>query len=122
MSLEHPLAKSFGYAIDGVKTALKEEPNFKIHLVIAFFSLFLATFLGFSPTEWIILFLTISTVLTLELINTTLEAIVDIISPEYRQKAKVAKDMAAAAVLVSAIAAFFVGIFLFLPKFLELYG
>lgn len=80
----------------------------------------LAIILGFilklSSIEWAILTITIGLVLILEFINTSLEQIVDLVSPEIKEKAKVAKDVAAAGVLVSAVTAVLVGIFLFLPK------
>lgn len=107
---------SFGYAFSGIKTALKREPNIRIHLVLALLAIILAFFLKFNPVEWIILAFTISFVLILELVNTTLEALVNIVSPEVKEEARVAKDVSAAAVLISAILALFVGAFLYLPK------
>jgi diacylglycerol kinase len=120
MSKTHPTISSFGYAIEGIKEAVKSEPNIRIHLIIGFIAIIMAYILRFNKTEWIILIFTISFVLILELINTALEAIVDIVSPQIQRKAKIAKDVAAAAVLVSAILAVIVGLFLFLPKFLTL--
>jgi undecaprenol kinase/diacylglycerol kinase (ATP) len=107
---------SFGYAFSGIRTALKKEPNIRIHLVLALLAIILAYFLKFSPVEWIILAFTISFVLILELINTTLETLVNIVSPEVREEARVAKDVSAAAVLISAILSVVVGAFLYLPK------
>jgi diacylglycerol kinase len=120
MSKTHSALGSFGYAIEGIKEAIKNEPNIRIHLIIGIMAAILAYFLKFSKTEWIILVFTISFVLILELINTALEAIVDIVSPQTQRKAKIAKDVAAAAVLISAILAIIVGAFLFLPKILTL--
>jgi undecaprenol kinase/diacylglycerol kinase (ATP) len=116
MSKTHPTLMSFGYAFSGIKTALKREPNIRIHLVLALLAIILAFFLKFNPVEWIILAFTISFVLILELVNTTLEALVNIVSPEVKEEARVAKDVSAAAVLISAILALFVGAFLYLPK------
>ncbi len=72
--------------------------------------------LNLSSIEWAILIITIGLVLISEFINTSLEQIVDIVSPEKQEKAKIAKDVAAASVLVSAIVSILVAVFLFLPK------
>lgn len=116
VSRRYALVRSFGFATEGVRTALKREPNFRFHFVAAMVVMIAATILGFSSIEWVVLFFTISLVLILELINTSLEAIVDLVSPERRKKAKIAKDVSAAAVMVSAGVAVLVGIYLFLPK------
>jgi len=116
MSQTHPTLMSFGYAFSGLKTALKNEPNIRIHLLISLLAIILAFFLGFSPVEWIILAFTISFVLILELINTSLEALVNIVSPEIKEEARIAKDISAAAVFIGALLSLVVGAFLFLPK------
>lgn len=116
MSKTNPTLVSFGYAFSGLKAALKKEPNIRIHLVLALLAIILAFFLNFNPTEWIILAFTIAFVLILELINTTLETLVNIVSPEIKDEAKVAKDISAAAVLVGALLSVVVAGFLFLPK------
>lgn len=121
MSKTHSTLISFSYAFSGIKIALKNEPNIRIHLVLAFVASILAYFLNFSPTEWVILAFTIAFVLILELINTTLEAIVDIVSPEVSQQAKIAKDVSAAAVFISALLSVIIGAFLYLPKILSLF-
>ena len=116
MSQTHPTLTSFGYAFSGLKTALKNEPNIRIHLLISLLAIILAFFLGFSPVEWIILAFTIAFVLILELINTTLEILVNIVSPEIKEEARIAKDVSAAVVLIGALLSLVVGAFLFLPK------
>lgn len=116
MSKTHSTVNSFGYAIQGLGEAIKNEPNIRVHLVVGILAILAAFWLGFNKTEWIILAFTISFVLILELVNTSLEAIVDIVSPHIRPKARTAKDVAAGAVLVSAILAIIIGVFLFLPK------
>jgi undecaprenol kinase/diacylglycerol kinase (ATP) len=116
MSKNHSSLESFSLAISGLRVAIKNEPNLRIHLTIAFLAVILAAFLKFNSNEWIILFFTIAFVLILELINTSLEALVDLVSPEIRYKAKIAKDVSAAAVLISAILSIIIGVILFLPK------
>ena len=118
MSKISSIPKSFKYAIDGIKTAIKNEPNFRVHLIIAAFAIFLAYYLNFEKFEWLFLLITISFVIILELVNTTLEAIVNLVSPKIKPQAKIAKDVSAAAVLIAAITAIFIGLFLFLPKIL----
>lgn len=116
MSKTHSTIKSFSYAFDGIKHAFKNEPNFRIHLVIALLVTVSAFFLKFSPIEWAILSITIFLVICLEMVNTALEAIVDLVSPEIRDIAKIAKDITAGAVFFSALLAITIAILLFLPK------
>ncbi|MCJ7805445.1 diacylglycerol kinase family protein [Patescibacteria group bacterium] len=118
MGYEHPLPKSFRFAFSGVRTALREEPNFKIHILIAILAAILGFFLKLAPIEWLVLTLTVAMVLILELMNTSLEVLVDIVSPEIHEKAKIAKDVAAASVLLASISAVIVGLIIFLPKIL----
>ena len=118
MSTKHGDIKSFTYAITGIKTAIKEEPNLKVHLILAVLAIIMGIFLNINPTEWSILAIAIVTVIVLEFINTSIEAIVDLVSPKIAHKAKVAKDVAAGAVLVAALSAVIIGIAIFAPKIL----
>lgn len=108
--------KSFIYAFQGIKDALKSEPNLKIHFALALISIFFAKFFNFSYLEWAVLVLTIFLVISLELVNTVVEKIVDIASPQISEKARIAKDISAAVVLLGAVASIIIGILLFLPK------
>ena len=121
MSVKHSTYKSFKYAFNGIKEAFVNEPNFRIHTGISLLVILAAIFFQFNSLEFILLILTISFVVTLELINTTLETIVNMTSPQYQEKAKIAKDISAAAVFVSAITSVVVGGFLFLPKIFGLF-
>ena len=116
MSKIRPLTKSFSFAFAGFKTAFRNEPNFRIHIIIGISALALGIYLKLDKTEWLLLLFTISFVIILELINTSLEAIVNLVSPKTRPFAKVAKDVSASAVLLAAIVAIIVGVVLFLPK------
>lgn len=120
MSKIRTIPQSFGYAFEGIKTAIKNEPNFRIHLLAGTLAIVAAILLRFTSNEWLILISTISFVLILELINTSLEAIVDLVSPQRQAKAKIAKDVAAAAVLIASVLAITVGLTLFLPKLSQL--
>ena len=120
MGLRHPTAKSFKYAFEGLKTAARREPNFRIHVSIATLVLFFAALLKLTLLEWVILAFTIFYVITLELLNTALEAYVNLVSPEVHPEAKIAKDVSAAMVLVAAFLSVIVGLILFVPKILAL--
>ena len=120
MGQSHSKAKSFSYAIAGIKEAFKKEPNLRIHIVIAFLVIFAAILLGFRLTEWAILLITIFLVLTLELVNTTIESLVNLVSPEIRNEAKIAKDISASVVLLGALLAIVIGLILFIPKLFNL--
>ncbi len=122
MGLHHSNKKSFSYAFSGIKTAFKNEPNLRIHLVIGLVAIVLALFLNFSLIEWILLVFTIYFVIVLELINTVLESVVDLVSPEIQPKAKIAKDVSAAVVLFAAATALIVGVLLFGPKIYALFS
>jgi diacylglycerol kinase len=114
------MSKSFSYAFSGLHTALREEPNFRIHLVFAISALVVGMFLHLTTLEWIVLMFTIFFVIILELLNTVLEAMVDLVSPEVKPAAKVAKDVSAACVLTAAFMSILVGVLLFVPKILAL--
>ena len=116
MGMRHSVSKSFKYAFEGMCVAIKNEPNLRIHIFFAILALILAVFLGLNSIEWLVLAFTIFWVISLELLNTVLESIVDLVSPEVKGAAKVAKDVSAACVLLSAFLSIIVGAILFLPK------
>lgn len=105
--------KGFYYAGRGIFTACGQR-NFRFHLcVTAFVIFFAARFYSFSAERWVLLLLTCSAVLVLELVNTALEKLSDKVSPEKDPLIRVAKDCAAGAVLIAAIFAVVIGFFLF---------
>src|SRR4051812_24293283 len=104
MTKRHGLLKSFYFAFAGVAHLLKTQRNARIHMIIAAAACGLAAWLRISRAEWSVLILTIAFVLILEGLNTTVEAAVDLASPEIHPLAKIAKDVAAGMVLVAAIA------------------
>ena len=108
---------SFKYAWAGVSYAFKTQRNFRIHVVLGTIALILGISLQLSAVEMTVIGLTISAVLTMELLNTALESVVDLtVKQHYHELAKVAKDCAAAAVLISAIASLGVASSLILPR------
>ncbi len=111
---------SVKHAIDGVDYTISHERNFKIEMFMAILVCISSIVLKVSITEWIVLLLTIALVLTLEIINTSIERCVDLVTKEYRDLAKIAKDTAAGAVFVMSIFSVAIGICIFLPKIVAL--
>ncbi|MFJ7919597.1 diacylglycerol kinase family protein [Lysinibacillus fusiformis] len=109
--------RSFGYAFEGIITASKEQ-NFKSHIVSAVIVILAGYFTGLSRTEWYIVLLLIALMFALEMINTAIERVVDLASPNLHPLAKQAKDIAAGAVLVFALFSAIIGLLIFLPKWL----
>lgn len=107
---------SFNYAIEGIIYAIKTQRNMKFHMIIAILVLLLSLFFDFTKLEMLILFITITLVIVLEMINTAIEATIDVLANYYHPLAKIAKNVAAGAVLISAVNAVFVGYLLFFEK------
>ncbi len=120
MSKSHSIIRSFPYALRGIKDTLIKEPNFKIQLILGVVAVILGIIFTLSVTEWLILMISIFLVLIMELINTTMENLVDIVSPQIQEKARIVKDVAAGGVLMSSILSIIIGLFIFLPKILPL--
>ena len=110
------LRNSFKYAFEGIKEAWSTEQNLKIHFIIMTLVIIAGIIFKITAIEWMICLLLFALVISLELINTAIETTVDIAMPEINEKAKFAKDIAAGAVLFSAIISVIVGCIIFLPK------
>ena len=110
------LKKSFGYAFKGIDDVVSNEPNMKIHVSVAILVVIMAFLLKISMIEWIILVLLIGLVLAAEVINTTIENLVDMYIKDYNERAKVVKDTAAGTVLILAITSAIIGLMIFVPK------
>lgn len=106
---------SFKYAFEGMVAALKEEPNLKIHFLISLVTLTLAYFLQISRQDWINIILVIGFVFAVEFTNTAIETTVDVFTDRQHPGAKLAKDISAGAVLVSAVTAIALGLLIFFP-------
>lgn len=111
---------AFGYAFKGLFTFFKEEAHPKVHAISAAAAILMGWFLSISKMEWIAVILCIGMVLFAEAINSALERLTDIASPDYLDAAGRVKDIAAGAVLIASFAAAVVGLIIFLPKILEL--
>lgn len=110
------LIESFNHAITGLIHAIKNERNMKIHIFIAAAVVLLSFFYDLNRQEIIVILITISIVLICELFNTAIEAFVDALIDTYHPKAKVVKDTAAAAVLISALMSLGVAYFIFFNR------
>lgn len=110
------LIESFNHAIDGIVYTFKNEGNFKRHIWMAILVAIVSLFFDLSRVEMAILCITISFVIFAEMINTTIENVVDLIYEYYEPRAKIAKDVGAGAVLVSALNSVFVGYFIFYDR------
>ena len=109
--------KSFIYAFDGIKTAMYSQVNMVMHVVAATIALLMAWFYHISKIEFCIIIVCIALVISMELLNTAIEIICDFIHPNKHEKIKQIKDISAAAVLITAVAALVIGLVIFIPKF-----
>lgn len=110
--------KSFGYALKGIRSALRSEPHMRFHAFAALCVLACSLWVQLSPAELGVMLLCIGGVFAAELVNTALEKMADMISPGYNEKAGAIKDMAAGAVLVISIAAAITGLLILFPRVL----
>jgi diacylglycerol kinase len=115
------LIKSFGYAFEGLSHAVKHNRNLKIHFIAALIVIFLSMIFRITLFEKMILGIVILLVILSEMINTSIEEMVNLITNEHKKEAKIAKDVAAGMVLVAAIGAAIIGIFIFTPYALRLF-
>jgi len=111
--------RSMTHAWAGLVFTIQTQLNAKIHLCVGFLVLVVATWLGLGFLHFSVLVLTIGAVIAGETINTTVESIVDLLSPEWHERAKVAKDVAAAGVLILSLTAVIVGLLILGPPLFE---
>lgn len=113
-NLEHPtFIRSFGYAIEGFRTAVATERNIKVQLLVGVLAIVAGVVLKIDALSWVLVLLCIGLVLFAELVNTSIEAIVDLATQDLHPLAKRAKDIAAASVFTLSITAAVVGIIVF---------
>jgi undecaprenol kinase len=111
------LWKSFYYALTGIKTALCSERNMRIHFFVSLLVIGCSIFFSISKLEWLFVIVAIGGIFSLELMNTAIERVVDLVTEEYHPLAKQAKDLAAGAVFIYAITAVVIGSIIFFPYF-----
>lgn len=111
---------SFKNAFSGLIWAFTTQPNFRIHLFLASLAILLGVILRITYIEMVIIVLTIIIGLGVEMVNTSIESMTDLITTEYRQNAKIAKDVSAGMMLFTAIGAIIVACLIFLPRLFTL--
>lgn len=108
-------SRSLRHAVNGLSYAIKNEKNFQNEIAVACVVLVAMIYYRVSPSEMIVLFLVIMGVLVMELLNTVMERIADILKPKIHPYVRVIKDLMAASVLVSSVLAIIIGLIIFIP-------
>ncbi len=111
--------QSFGHAFRGIALLFRSETHARIHVAAAVLALAAGFIFSINTTEWLFVLGCIGAVLSLEAVNTAMEHLANKVQPEWDETIKKVKDLSAAAVLISAIIAFFIGVIIFLPKILH---
>lgn len=111
---------SFGYGFNGIFHVLKKEEHLKIHVVISLLVIIAGFCFKISPMEWMIIVLCIGLVISAELMNTAIERLSDIVNPNHNPNIGLVKDIAAGAVIITAIISVIIGMLIFLPKIIDL--
>lgn len=111
---------SFTHAFNGLVHNLQTQPNFRLHLFAVLCVCLAGYYFSLNNIEWLVLIFTFNLVIISEMINTAIEAMVDLITLEKNQNAQIAKDVSAGMVLVSAFFSVLIGTYIFLPKILQL--
>lgn len=114
--------RSFRFAFNGIRLLIVKEHNAWIHCFAAVCVLIAGFVLGLSRMEWVAVCFAIGMVLSAEAVNSSIEALADVVSPEYNEAIKKTKDLAAGAVLILAIVAAVVGLLIFVPKLMEVFS
>lgn len=114
--------KKFFYALKGLLISLKEEPSLVFHFVTAAIILIICGIINqkMQIMDWIIIVLVIGLMITLELVNTAIENICDMVSFKYNKSARKIKDISAAATLLFSITSLVIGLLIFIPKIIEI--
>ena len=115
------IMKRFKYALDGLKILIQKDYKFLLHVFAMIVAIVFGLVLNINRIEWIFILIAIALVLTVEALNTAIEYVVDLVTVEYHDLAKYAKDIAAFSVLIVSILAFIIGLIVFLPHFIALF-
>ncbi|MEP7256310.1 MAG: diacylglycerol kinase family protein [Ferruginibacter sp.] len=110
------IIKSFVFAWHGLKICFTSETNFKIHVLASIVALLLGAVLNISVAEWLVIIFCIAFVAAMEMVNTALEKLCDVVHEDSHPGIKGVKDIAAGAVLISAICSLIIGLIVFIPK------
>ena len=115
------LGKSIKYSLQGLSYIIEREQNFRIQLIISVVTLFFSFYFRISRYEWIVIILMITAVLILEIVNSALEQLVDIMKPRLHGHVRLVKDMLAGAVFVTALCSIIIGLMIFYPHIVEIF-
>ncbi|MHC0035872.1 diacylglycerol kinase family protein [Pseudoneobacillus sp. C159] len=118
---QYKYVETFRFALEGIHNAFIQEKNFRFHIVFSIIVILLSFVLSISKTEWMFILICIGGMVILELINTAIERIVDLVTSDYHPLAKQAKDIAAGAVLIFACLSVIIGLIIFIPKLLSFF-
>ena len=112
---QYTFLESLTFALEGIYFAIRDNKNLRIHFIVTILVILASLYFKVMPLEFAILIVMIVLVISAEMVNTALEEVVDLITTEHRQSAKIAKDVAAGMVLVTSIGAALVGIIILYP-------
>lgn len=115
------MIKRFKHPISGLVVLLQKDKNFLLHLIAAMCVILCGVIFNITATEWLFVIIAISAVLFMEVINTSVEYVVDLVTDEYHELAKYAKDTASLAVLIASFMSLSIGVIIFLPYLLKLF-
>ena len=113
--------KSFRFALEGIDYALNSDQNLVMHFIVAFLVIIASVLLGISSFEMAILGVAILLVITTEMLNTSIEKMIDLITKEHRADAKIAKDVASGMVFITALGSVVIGILIFFPHIVKFF-
>lgn len=116
-----PLLRSFSYAFYGIKTAIESERNMRIHIISSILVIGASFYFSLTKVEWLFILFAIGGMFALELVNTAIERVVDLVTSEFHPLAKQAKDIAAGAVIIYAILSVIIGGIIFFPHVLKMF-
>ena len=116
----HKNHNKFKIAFNGIIITFKEENSFRYQFYLFLLTLLFGFIFNISLYEWLIIIFISIVVFTIEMLNTSIENIIDLVSPDYNEKAGKIKDISAGAVFVSSIGAFIIGLVIFIPKFINI--
>ncbi len=112
---------SWSYSFQGLAYAYKYEQSMLIHFIATIFAVTMGIILEINATEWLLIFISIGMVLAIELLNSAIEAVVDLVTLEIHPLAKIAKDTGSAATFIVSLISFVIGMTIFIPKILALF-
>lgn len=111
-------SETFKFALEGIRVSILNEKNIRFHLVFSVIVIVLAIIFNLTQTEWLFILIAIAGMIVVEMINTAIERVVDLVTDQYHPLAGQAKDIAAGAVLIYAILSVIIGMIIFIPKIL----